>query len=130
MNALTRHLAAHRRVAAVCAGVLLLAGVALYPSLPDQMAIHFDASGTADNYAPKPVAVALMPAVVVGMSLLFSVTNVDREEAIVGSLAMLLLVAVQFMVFGANLGVSFPIVPISLGMAAVLVAVAFWFEFR
>jgi uncharacterized membrane protein len=114
----------------VCAGVLLLAGVALYPSLPDQMAIHFDASGTAGNYAPKPVAVALMPAVVVGMSLLFSVTNVDREEAIVGSLAMLLLVAVQFMVFGANLGVSFPIVPISLGMAAVLVAVAFWFEFR
>jgi uncharacterized membrane protein len=46
--------------------VAAVAGVAVWPSLPAEMAIHFDASGTPDNFVSKPVAVFLTPAIGLG----------------------------------------------------------------
>ncbi|WP_324665421.1 DUF1648 domain-containing protein [Haloarcula sediminis] len=49
----------------LAAGISLLAallGVALWPQLPGEVAIHFSASGTPDNYVPKAVGVVLLPA--------------------------------------------------------------------
>jgi uncharacterized membrane protein len=43
-----------------------LAGLALWPSLPNEMAIHFGASGTPDNFVEKPLGVLLAPVIGVG----------------------------------------------------------------
>lgn len=42
-----------------------LAGIIALPGLPDQVAIHFSASGTPDNFVPPLVAVLLLPAIMV-----------------------------------------------------------------
>lgn len=129
MNVLLRLLARQRAVAAVVTGTLLAIGVALYPTLPDQMVIHWNAAGNPDNAVGKAIAVLAMPAVVVFMSVVFEVSGSDRGERIVGSLAMLLLFVVQVMVFAVNLGYAVPIVPITLALAGVVVAAAFWVEY-
>ena len=130
MNPPARLLARQKTVAGLVVAALLALGIALYGALPDQMAIHWNAAGEADNVVGKPVAVLAMPAVVVFMSVLFEVTGSDVGERIVGSIAMLLLFVVQLMVFGVNLGYDVPIVPIALGLAGGVVAVAVWFETR
>ncbi|AZQ14943.1 DUF1648 domain-containing protein [Halorubrum sp. PV6] len=129
MNVLLRLLARQRAVAAVVTGALLAVGVALYATLPDQMVIHWNAAGNPDNAVGKAIAVLAMPAVVVFMSVLFEVSGSDLGERIVGSLAMLLLFVVQIMVFAVNLGYDVPIVPITLALAGVVVAAAFWVEY-
>ena len=129
MNVLLRLLARQRAVAAVVTGTLLAVGVALYATLPDQMVIHWNAAGNPDNAVGKAVAVLAMPAVVVFMSVLFEVSGSDLGERIIGSLAMLLLFVVQIMVFAVNLGYDVPIVPITLALAGVVVAAAFWVEY-
>ncbi|WP_066415841.1 DUF1648 domain-containing protein [Halorubrum aethiopicum] len=130
MNPPARLLARQRTVAVLVTGALLALGIALYPALPDRMAIHWNAAGEPDNVVSKPVAILAMPAVVVFMSVLFEVSSTDVGERIVGSLAMLLLLVVQVMVFGANLGYPVPIVPITLALAGGMVAVAVWVETR
>lgn len=45
---------------AMCLAPILL-GLFLYPRLPDQIAVHWDASGRADHFAPKAFAVFLLP---------------------------------------------------------------------
>ena len=48
----------------LAAGLLVataLAGVALWPRLPAEMAVHFDAGGEPDTYVSRPVAVVLAP---------------------------------------------------------------------
>ncbi|QKG93569.1 DUF1648 domain-containing protein [Halorubrum salinarum] len=130
MNPPARLLARQRAVAGLVTAALLALGVVLYGALPDQMAIHWNAAGEADNVVGKPVAVLMMPAIVVFVSVLFEVTGADVGERIVGSLAMLLLFVVQLLVFGVNLGYDVPIVPIALALAGGLVAVAVWFEMR
>ena len=50
----------------VASGLLVAAafvGVVFWESLPAEMAIHFDASGTPDSYVSKPVGVVLAPAI-------------------------------------------------------------------
>ncbi|MFC5278520.1 DUF1648 domain-containing protein [Halorubrum rubrum] len=130
MNALVRFLPRQRAVAALITGVLLALGVALYAALPDQMAIHWNAAGEPDNVVAKPIAVLAMPAVVVFMSVLFEASSIDIGERIVGSLAMLMLLVVQVIVFGANLGYDVSIVPITLGLAGGMVAVSVWVQRR
>ncbi|WP_197431206.1 DUF1648 domain-containing protein [Halorubrum sp. CBA1125] len=130
MNAPARLLARQRAVAALVTGALLALGVALHAALPDQMAIHWNAAGEPDSFVGKPIAVLSMPALVVFLSVLFEVSGSDVGERIVGSLAMLLLLGVQVMVFGVNLGYDVPIVPITLALAGGVVAVAVWFETR
>jgi len=117
-------------VAATVVSVMLLLGGVLYSSLPDQMAIHWNAAGDADGTTTKLIAILLMPAVVVGMSVLFEVTNVDDNDMVVGSVAMLLLLVVQIMVFLINLGINVPIVSVALAGAFVVVGLAVWYEFR
>jgi len=130
MSPPARVLARQKAVAALVTAALLALGFALYAALPDQMAIHWNAAGEPDNVVGKPLAVLAMPAVVVFMSVLFEVTESDAGDRIVGSLAMLLLLVVQVMVFGANLGYDVPIVPISLALAGGMVVVAVYFETR
>jgi uncharacterized membrane protein len=110
--------------------VMLLLGGVLYPLLPEQMAVHWNASGEADGTAAKPIAVLLMPGVVVLMALLFKIADIDADEQVVGSVAMLLLLVIQTMVFLVNLGIDVPIVPVSLAGAFVVVGLAVWFEIR
>ena len=43
-------------------------GLAMYDKLPDQVAVHFDAAGTPDNYMPKAAAIF-------GLPFLFAVIN-------------------------------------------------------
>ncbi|MDS0282053.1 DUF1648 domain-containing protein [Haloarcula onubensis] len=47
-----------------------LAGVALWPQLPAEVAIHFSASGTPDNHVPKAVGVVLLPGLMLGLLVL------------------------------------------------------------
>jgi uncharacterized membrane protein len=117
-------------VAATVAGVMLLLGGVLYSSLPDQVAVHWNAAGDADRTTTKLIAILLMPAVVVGMSVLFEVTNVDDNDRVVGSVAMLLLLVVQIMVFLINLGIDVPIVSVALAGAFAVVGLAVWYELR
>ncbi|MFC7325225.1 DUF1648 domain-containing protein [Halorubrum rutilum] len=130
MNPPAGFLARQKLVAGVVTAALLALGGALYGALPDQMAIHWNAAGQPDNVVEKPIAVLMMPAIVVFVSVLFEVTGSDVGERIVGSLAMILLFVVQLMVFGVNLGYDVPIVPVALALAGGLVAVAVWFETR
>ena len=126
MNVLARQ----RLVAAVVVGALLLLGALLYPSLPERMAIHWNAAGQVDGTATKPVAVLSMPAIVVVVSLLLELAGSDTGDRIVGSVAMLLLLVVQVAVFAVNLGVGVPIVPIVMAGALVVVGLAVRFERR
>ena len=87
------------------------------------MAIHWNAAGEPDNVVSKPLAILAMSAIVVFMSVLFKVTGSDASDRIIGSLAMLLLLVIQVLVFGANLGYDIPIVPITLALAGGMVAV-------
>lgn len=41
----------------------VLAGVLLWPSLPDTMAIHFGVGGQPDSFVSKPLGVVLAPAI-------------------------------------------------------------------
>ncbi|MBB6645519.1 DUF1648 domain-containing protein [Halobellus ruber] len=91
MNGLGALLTRQRTVAAGVAVALGLLGTALHPSLPDPMAIHWNADGEGDGTACKPFAVFPMSAIVVGMSLLFEFSGADTHDRIVGSVAMLLL---------------------------------------
>ncbi|MFC7075344.1 DUF1648 domain-containing protein [Haloarcula halophila] len=62
----------YRPADALNVGIVLLTallGVALWPRLPAEMAIHFSASGVPDNYVPKAVGVALLPAIMLAVFL-------------------------------------------------------------
>lgn len=63
-----------KTIAATVVAVMLLLGGVLYPALPEQMVIHWNAAGEADGTAAKPLAILAMPAVVVVMTLLFELT--------------------------------------------------------
>lgn len=43
--------------------VSVLAGLVLWPALPDSMAIHFGGSGEPDSFVEKPLAVVLTPGI-------------------------------------------------------------------
>ena len=130
MNRVMGFLARQRVVAAVVVGALLLLAALLYPSLPERMAIHWNAAGQVDRTAAKPVAVLSMPAIVVVVSVLFELADSDVGDRIVGSAAMVLLLVVQVAVFLVNLGIGVPIVPVAMVGALVVVGLAVWFELR
>lgn len=48
----------------------VLVGLLLWPSLPDQMAIHFGTSGQPDDFVPKSLGIVLAPAIGLGAILL------------------------------------------------------------
>ena len=53
--------------------VSAIASVLAYPDLPRQMAIHFSAQGTPDDYLDRPFAVALLPALELAMVGMYAV---------------------------------------------------------
>lgn len=73
------------RTTAVTTAVCLLPlafGAALYPQLPESVAIHWDFSGQADNWAPKPLAVWLLPVIFTAVNLfLHAAINSDPRRA-------------------------------------------------
>lgn len=60
----------------------LLAGLLLWNRLPDQMASHWNAKDLVDGYMPKLQGVFMMPLMLLGMFLLFSIIpNIDPLKA-------------------------------------------------
>lgn len=114
-----------RRADAVAVGLLAaaaLAGVALWPSLPDQMAIHWS-GGRPDSFVAKPVAVLAVPALGVA-TVAFARLAPDSLTSTPGGVGPTVLFVgvvlawVQGVVYAWNLGYRFDV---SLAVAPVLV---------
>ncbi|MFB6206767.1 MAG: SdpI family protein [Haloglomus sp.] len=101
--------------------VLASAGAALlvYPSLPEQFAIHFDASGSPDSFYGKAIGAAVLPAVSIGIYVLFRVLpHIDpRGENIrafqpaydtMMLLTLAFLAYLQGLLLAYNLGIEYP----------------------
>jgi uncharacterized membrane protein len=109
----------------------VVAGLAVWPQLPAEMAIHFDGASDPNGYVSKTVGVFLAPAIGIG-AILFSRAAVsadsttDPQTAARSILFVGLVIAyVQGLVLAWNLGMRFDmttaIVPVLVG-AGILVA--------
>ena len=59
----------------------LLFSAFLYDKLPEQVAIHFDASGNPNNYAPKAFAAFGLPLLLTGLNIFLQVVlNNDPKK--------------------------------------------------
>lgn len=111
------------------AAAALAAGLALWDALPAEMAIHFSASGTPDNYVSKPLAVAVVPVLTVATVLFmeaagrFDPPDDPRVLDVVKVATAGLLVAVQGFVLAWNLGYDVPFGLFLAGIAVWAVAV-------
>ena len=69
-------------VALVAIAIAVIFSIAVYPRLPDLVAIHWGFSGQADGWAPKAWGAFLMPAIALGVFLILSfVTRLARRAA-------------------------------------------------
>jgi uncharacterized membrane protein len=59
--------------AAVLTLVTIAASIVIYPKLPDRIPIHWNSSGQIDNWGDKSWAAFLLPAMMLGMLVLFRV---------------------------------------------------------
>lgn len=107
-------------------------GVLLWPALPADVAIHWNASGAPDTVVSKPVAVFGLPAfgvAVVAFTRLApdSLTNTPGGEDATVVFVGAALAAVQGAVYAWNLGFEFAV---GVVVAAVLVAAALlvWYD--
>ncbi|EMA41995.1 DUF1648 domain-containing protein [Halococcus hamelinensis] len=113
-------------VGTAIATLTLLGSLTLWSQLPSQVAIHFSASGDPNTVVPKAIAVALIPAVMLGsLAILRVAAHYDPPDdervfvvTAIGTM-LLLLAAVQFLVLGWNLGYA-------ISMDAVLVGAVLW----
>jgi len=116
-------LSPHRtdRLAVGVVAVTALAGVALWPQLPAEVAIHFGASGTPDNYVPKAVGVFLLPAIMLGTLVVVRVSmRVDPPSnpmtgPVVTLATMGFLSAIHLLVLAWNAGYPVPLDGILVG---------------
>lgn len=121
-----------RSVSRVNLGVLVLLVIgtlAFWRYLPDQLPIRFDLSGEAQIYAAKPVALAVLPGVMITLYLLL--TRVRALPALLISGLLCLGVASQlFFVLLPGLGVEqsfwIGLAVVGGGMAIFDVAVVLW----
>ncbi len=101
-------------LAAGIVALVALAGAALWPRLPAEVAIHFSASGTPDNYVPKAVGVTLLPAVmaltllVMRAAMRFDPPDDPRVGPVTIVATMGFLGGLQILVLGWNLGYPVP----------------------
>ena len=56
--------------------VVIVSGVVLLPSLPEEVPIHYDASGTPDSYGPANLVVILFSSSLLGMFLLMLISDI------------------------------------------------------
>lgn len=98
-------------------GLILLsavAGFALVPKLPAEMAIHFSAAGTPDNYVPSPVGVAVIPVTMaVTYGVLRGAARIDQPDdrrtyAVTVVATMLFLAGLQAFLLAWNPGDPVP----------------------
>ncbi len=60
----------------------IVASIAVYPLLPEQVASHWDANDQVNGYMSRFWGVALMPLITIGMALLFlAIPNIDPLKA-------------------------------------------------
>lgn len=125
--------------------ILLMLGVAvwIYPQLPPQTAIHWDANGVANGWAPRLWAAALPVLLMAGLTLLFAVLPVISPRKfeiapfartygiiVLATLAFLLVVGTIALLAGAGHHVSVElVVPIAVG-ALLMVIGNFMGKFR
>ena len=115
----------------------VLAGVALWPQLPAEVAIHFSASGTPDNYVPTAVGVFLLPAIMLG-TLLFTTVALRADPPSHPHTAPVVVVSttaflgvLHVLVLAWNAGYPVPLdglLPGTLAFAACLIAYTHWRE--
>lgn len=53
----------------------IIMGIAVWDKLPDVMAIHFNVNNVADNFAPKPLVLLGLPAIMVLLQIFCCVVN-------------------------------------------------------
>jgi len=114
-----------------------LVGVALWPQLPAEVAIHFSASGTPDNYVSKPVGVFLLPALMLALVLVLRISMAadPPSHPQTGPVVVLATTAflglVHVLVLAWNAGYPVPLDGLLVGalvFAAVLVGYTVWRE--
>ena len=114
-----------------------LFGIALWPQLPAEVAVHFSGSGTPDNYVPKAVGVALLPAIMLATLLVLNVsTAVDppsnpQTGPVITVATTAFLGAVHVAVLAWNAGYPVPLDGLLVGslvFGALLVGYTLWRE--
>jgi len=102
-----------------------LAGIALWPRLPAEMAVHFGAGGEPDSFVAKPLGVVLAPAIgVVGLAVarLSGRADPTADPRVLGAAVLFVgsvVAYVQGLVLAYNLGYS---VPVSFALVPVFAA--------
>lgn len=127
-------------VAYTAIGLVVVAGLALWPRLPTEMAIHFGTGGAPDDFVGRPVGVLLTPTIGVAVVLLIRrgrglsgpAPSPALEDASV-VVAGVVVAYVQGLILAWNVGVEFDVtvavLPV-LALAGVLTLYALWREGR
>jgi uncharacterized membrane protein len=63
----------------VCIAFMLATGLFYYSSLPEQMPIHFDSGGQADDYGPRAM-IFLLPGIAIATSVLVGLIGRDPKN--------------------------------------------------
>ena len=127
-------------VAYAAIGIAVLGGLLFWPRLPAEMAIHFDATSTPNNYVSRPVGVLLTPTIGVAAILLVrrgsersgGSPNPAVEDAVVAFVGVVVAYAHALVVawnVGLRFDVTVAVVPV-LVLAGLLVLYAAWREGR
>lgn len=116
----------------ICVAAIIPA-IMLYDKLPEQMPIHFNASGAADNYAPKALACFGLPGFLAVLNLIvhFSMQNDPKKRNAQGpifniglwGIPVLTLIVPNVVIF-KTLGYNLPIemiIPVIVGVLLVVV---------
>jgi uncharacterized membrane protein len=112
-------------------GVGVVASALAWPSLPSEMAIHWDASGTQDGFASRALGAVLLPAVALAMlAVLLAVpridplgTNIEQFRGVYDGFVLLMttyLVGVHGVVLAVNLGYDAPVETLIVGASGLL----------
>jgi uncharacterized membrane protein len=112
-------------------GGAVVASALAWPSLPAEMTIHWDASGTADGDTPRAVGAVFLPAVALGiLALLLALPRIDPlgsnieqfREAYDGFVLLMMtyLVGVHGIVLAVNLGYDVPVETLVVGASGLL----------
>jgi len=120
-------------IALALLGAVTVAGLALSPSLPASMAIHFDASDQPDNYVARPLAIVLGPAIGVAAVAFTRLAarfddsadrlTMDASVVFVGGVVALVQTQVLLWNLGYRVDATLVVVPILLAAGVLVVFV-------